>query len=396
MHVPRWLQHGVPLGIEEPIEVCGIFPTMESEEELNPTGEKDSDLLMAKAEIKNYKSVEEDIEGAEIELTRYEKEKYLRRIPEEEARALAKQGTVSKLGMVVKTKDSGEVKRRIVIDLRRSGGNSKSKLPEKLVLPRLVDFIKGLKDLRKEGPKVEHMVGTKSLELALIDIHDAFTVFPVAAKELCHTLSPSTRPKELLMFQALLFGYKVAPLLYSRFAAMLGRFLQSGVQEGAGVSQIYLDDTIWALQGELRDRTSSLAFVLNTVAALGGRVSLGKGARSQQVIWVGVQLTLIDPDNLVVGLPVKFIKELMAILQSWCKGYAPLKELRSVAGKLSWMGGVLPRCRWTTSVCYAVLTQELRAGDEGVRSRPGLFPVKLLEMAGRWLLDYLDLPFPGP
>ena len=248
------------------------------------------------------------------------------------------------------------------------------------------------------------MTGGYGVELSLLDIHDAFTVFPVSHKELCHTLSPSTRSKELLMFQALLFGYKVAPLLYSRFAAMLGRLLQSGVPGEAGVSQIYLDDTIWAFQGDLSSRTSSLAFVLNTVAALGGRVSLGKGARSHQVTWVGVQLTLVDADNLVVGLPVKFINDLIGVLEGWCKGYAPLKELRTVAGKLSWMGGVLPRCRWTTSVCYAVLTQELREGEEGEtsgvkkasRSRPGLFAVKRLEMARKWLLGYLRLALTRP
>lgn len=407
VHVAGWLQRGVPLGIEEQIEVCGIFPEMDQAEENADVVEKDSDLMLATSELKNYKSVEEDIEGAEVELGRYEKEKYLRRVPEDEAKGLASRGTVSRLGMVVKQKESGEVKRRIVIDLRRSGGNSKSRLPEKLVLPRLVDFVKGLKDLRKEGVRVEHMVGGYGVELSLIDIHDAFTVFPVARKELCHTLAPSTRPKELLMFQALLFGYKVAPLLDSRFAAMLGRLLQSGVPCGAGVFQIYLDDTVWALQGDLRERTSTLAFVLNTLAALGARVALEKGARANQVTWVGVQLTVVDPDNLVIGLPVKFIKDLMAILQGWCKGYAPLKELRTVAGKLSWMGGVLPRCRWTTSVCYAVLTQELRRGDEGTsratsrsssasRSRPGLFPVKRLEMARRWLLGYLDLALTRP
>ena len=401
VHVPAWLQHGAPLGIEEAIETCGIFPELEPGEETNPGMEKDNDLMLAAVDLKNYKSVEDDLEGAELELSRYEKERYMRRVPEEEAEGLAKGGTVSRLGMVVKEKESGEIKRRIVIDLRRSGGNFKSKLPEKLILPRLVDFIKGLKDLRKEGAKVEQMSGGYGVELSLIDIHDAFTVFPVSHKELCHTLSPSTRPKELLMFQALLFGYKVAPLLYSRFAAMLGRLLQSGVPGGSGVSQIYLDDTVWAFQGDLQERTSSLAFVLNTVAALGGRIALGKGSRSHQVTWVGVQLTMVDADNLVVGLPVKFIKDLMKVLEGWCKGYAPLKELRTVAGKLSWMGGVLPRCRWTTSVCYAVLTQELREGDEGEarrssRSRPGLFAVKRLEMARRWLLGYLQLALVRP
>ena len=292
--VTKWLEEGAPLGIEEEIGTCGIFPPAE-QEEANSGLEKDNDLALASSALKNYKSVEDDKEGAEIELSRYEEERYLRRISREEAKSQWGGGTISRLGMVVKTKDSGEVKRRIEIDLRRSGGNAKSKLPEKLVLPRLVDFVKGLKDLRKEGVRVDQMVHGYGVELALIDIHDAFTVFPVNKKEWRHTLAPSTRDREILLFQALLFGYKVAPLLYSRFAAMLGRLLQSGIALENGVSQIYLDDTIWAFQGDLGSRSSSLAFTLYTLAALGARISLGKGARANQVTWVGVAVDTSRP-----------------------------------------------------------------------------------------------------
>ena len=168
--VAGWLEKGVPLGIEEEIEVCGIFPLAEQEES-NPGLEKDNDLALASSDLKNYKSVEEDKEGAEIELARYEEEKYLKRITRREAEEVWGGGTISRLGMVVKKKESGEIKRRIAIDLRRSGGNYKSKLPEKLILPRLVDFIKGLKEPRRNGTRVEHMVQGYGLELALVDIH---------------------------------------------------------------------------------------------------------------------------------------------------------------------------------------------------------------------------------
>eukprot|EP00438_Fugacium_kawagutii_P033982 Skav228940 [mRNA] locus=scaffold2181:359534:359893:- [translate_table: standard] len=98
--------------------------------------------------LHNYKSVEEATEDAEIELRRYEQANYLQRMPREQALEKFPGGTVSRLGLVLKTKDTGEIKRRIVIDLRRSGGNAKSVLPEKLILPRVVDVIHMLKELR--------------------------------------------------------------------------------------------------------------------------------------------------------------------------------------------------------------------------------------------------------
>ena len=54
----------------------------------------------------------------------------------------------------------------------------------------------------------------------MVDVSDAFTVLPVKATEQKHSLAPSPKENEVLCFQALLFGYKVAPLLYSRFAAL--------------------------------------------------------------------------------------------------------------------------------------------------------------------------------
>ena len=42
-----------------------------------------------------------------------------------------------------------------------------------------------------------------------------------------------------------------------------------------------------------------------------------------------------------------------------------LKELRAVTGRLSWMAGILPRLRWTTSVFYAVITGAMRDIESG-------------------------------
>eukprot|EP00435_Cladocopium_sp_Y103_P029770 s454_g7.t1 len=82
------------------------------------------------------------------------------------------------------------------------------------------------------------------------------------------------------------------------------------------------------------------------------------------------------------------------MLEKWDQaGYAPLKELRVVAGKSAWLGGVLPRARWTTSVFYAVLAQTLREEESttssSARNRRGLFAVKRLELARKWMIQFL-------
>ena len=396
IHVANWLQHGAPLGIERDIPTAGIFPPAE-EATSGMAGCADADAALEKPDtLRNYKSVEDDLLEANIELDRYEGMGYLKRIDLKTAEENYKGGTVSRLGLVVKTKENGEKKRRIVIDLRRSGGNAKSTLPERLVLPRLLDAIKLIKEIRKRVTPVSDSNVDAELELALVDVSDAFTVLPVAPEELKHTLAPSTVEGEMLVFQALLFGYKVAPLLYSRFASWLARLLQAGVRLDKGGHEVYLDDALWVLCGSLKARSTTLSYVLNTMGALGVKVALKKGSRASSATWIGVALNLVDRDTLVVGLPTKFIDELSGILNKWENaGYAPLKELRSVAGKSAWLGGVLPRARWVTSVFYAVLTQTLKEEEEqdrsssATRNRKGLFAVKRLELARRWMLAFL-------
>eukprot|EP00969_Alexandrium_andersonii_P111855 4940245-Alexandrium_andersonii.AAC.1 len=48
-------------------------------------------------------------------------------------------GTVSKVALILKTKADGSTKRRLVVDLRRSGGNALARAPQRIVLPRIVD-----------------------------------------------------------------------------------------------------------------------------------------------------------------------------------------------------------------------------------------------------------------
>lgn len=390
--VTRWLQEGTPLGIEDQIGTCGIFPPNE-EEQLAEVSNMESDALVA-LNLKNYLSFEEAKEDGEIELKRYEELKYLRRIPKEVARKEMKGGTVSRLGLIVKLKDSGEKKRRVVIDLKRSGGNSLSRLPEKLTLPRVTDAVQLMKEMRRLTTAEEEADTTWSTELAVVDVSDAFTVLPVKAREQKHCLAPSPRENEVLCFQALLFGYKVAPLLYSRFAALIARLLAAGVSIKRGGHQVYLDDSLWVLQGKLNERSCTLAFILYTMRALGIKVALKKGERARSVSWIGIKLTMVDASTLVLTLPERFMEELIQMMAQWQdKGYASLKELRQVAGKTAWLSGVLVRTRWTTSVFYAVLTQtikEEKAPTSSTRSRPGLFAVKRLEMARQWLIAYLS------
>ena len=158
--VPNWVRHGAPLGITEKIGCCGIFPPNVDEEVDHRPGAltseelQDAEAQLAKGEILNYKTVEEDKAEAKIELDRYHQAGYTRYYAENEVKEKFSAGTISRLGLIVKVKESGVKKRRVILDLRRSGGNAKATLPEKLILPRPKDAIDMLRNIyAREGGK---------------------------------------------------------------------------------------------------------------------------------------------------------------------------------------------------------------------------------------------------
>ena len=345
------------------------------------------------------------MEDARIELDRYRTEGYLVDVDRDTVVNEMGHGTISKLGLIVKEKPEGK-KRRIILDLRRSGGNRKSVLPEKLVLPRPRDAVAMIRDNYNQR-SVSGADEGYTRELVVVDISDAFMALAVHESELPHTLAPNVDDHNFYMFVALLFGYKTAPLLWSRVAALVARLLQSLVQGGEGQHQTYLDDGLWVLQGSLKKRNSILAMILTTLFALGLKVSLHKGMRSAQVQWVGVRFTLTE-DSIVLGLPDKLLKDFIEVLKAWeNKGMAPIKELRQVAGRTSWVSGIMPRTRWVVAVFYKVLHDRLRdiaSGKEeerrqarkDQRGKEGLFPVKQLEQARVWLVKYLEVALTKP
>ena len=93
-------------------------------------------------------------------------------------------GTISRLGLIVKQKPEG-VKRRIILDLRRSGGNRKAVLPEKLVLPRPRDAVAMMRDVYNQRRGCGSDEGY-TRELVVVDISDAFCPWQFT-KLNCHT-----------------------------------------------------------------------------------------------------------------------------------------------------------------------------------------------------------------
>ena len=274
--IGQWVREGVPMGMEVPIPTCGIFPQVEAP---MPSEER-MDLLEA-LHLRNYTSVEDQKEEAGIEVERYLEKGFCKVLPWEVIHQNFPVGTASKLALILKQKPDGTTKRRIVIDLRRSGGNARAEVPERIVLPRAWDVVQSarfMKEHEKEVPEV--MAGAifeEDAEFMLLDLKDAFCHFGLHPKELCHAVSPGLESGTGILWCAMLFGYTAAPLIMGRLSAAIARLVQSTLHPAEGQTQMYVDDLLLLLRGSKSQRELILAMVIHTLAAFGVQLSLDKG-----------------------------------------------------------------------------------------------------------------------
>ena len=241
-------------------------------------------------------------------------------------------------------------------------------------------------------------------EMFSIDLADAFCHWPVCQEELANCVAPHVEPGRFVVFVALLFGFKGAPLLMARLSAAIGRIIQAVVQPWEMQTQVYIDDILGVLAGPIEHRQKILSLALYTLGAFGINVSLAKGERGRRLKWIGVTYDLDYPNMVILGIPQKMVEEIKMLLEAILgRGMIGARELRSFVGKLSWMAGIIPRMRWIVNVGYATLMAVLedskekeaeralsRQGDKRVKVK--LVPLKRLGPALPWLQAALQQP----
>lgn len=130
-----WVRAGTPLGMCIPYR--GIFSMTEEEDtELEEVPDMEAQLG-----AENYKSFLEEPDHARAEVQRYLDKGSCIELTEEQLREQFPVGTISKAALILKFKEDGAVKRRVIIDLLRSGGIERCRVRERIVLPRIQDVL---------------------------------------------------------------------------------------------------------------------------------------------------------------------------------------------------------------------------------------------------------------
>ena len=128
------------------------------------------------------------------------------------------------MALIVKERDDGTLKVRMVIDLRRSGGNGEVNLPERVVLPRLSDFTASITNLLESSQTPGPPHPDHGYELAVVDFEDAFHT--LALKESDRGVMTIRTVNGWAVFRRLCCGMAAAPLVWCRVGAAAGRLGQ--------------------------------------------------------------------------------------------------------------------------------------------------------------------------
>ena len=393
LEVPRWLAEGCPTGIGDSIIApCGVFPPatgISSAIQASKVHALLSEQQQWRHEShKNYVSFYiDDGRLAEDEVRRIADKDFIERFRSwDEVVTRWPKAIASKVALIVKERDDGTTKVRMVIDLRRSGGNGDVILPERVVLPRLSDLTASI------GNLLDRSQAADRVELAVVDFEDAF-----------HTLSLRERDRGVMairtlngwaVFRRLCCGMAAAPLVWCRVGAAAGRLGQSLFLPHELRLQIFVDDPAIVTQGTPEIRHWRFGVLLLFWSVLGFRFNWPKAHRGHTVPWIGAQVTVKTQDHVAGVLaelnPKKFceIKGCVNKLRK-AKGMVDLKVVKTLAGQLSWASGLFPWIRSFNTMLWGAIaahTAEQARTKWSAKKRPmQLFFVVRITRALDWI-----------
>ena len=331
--IPDWLLRGAPIGVEEQIPTHGIFPPVEPAQ---AAPEADA-FWTHQAEGCFYRSVAEEHEWVSEKLQQMTDEHFLTAFPDLAA-ARREHGDViiNKMACLVKSLPNGDVKRRLIVDMLRSGANRLARVPERIVLPRILDLGACARRL------LQMCTGGGFIDQLVLDFVDAFYTIGVLPAETRYQFvqGPDGR---VFRFDVLAMGSAAAPLIWGRVAAWVMR-LSSAIYSADLVRiQCFVDDPWLAARGGKKERRRRLAVIVLFWLALGLKLSWAKKQFGPEVVWIGVSIGA-SLEEISLTVAAKFLQKLQGdVAELQAMRAIPLKRLRSVAGGLSWLGGLV---RW--------------------------------------------------
>ena len=409
--VPSWMREGCPTGMPgSDIQARGIFPPAQKAtaavEQSRMFGAMAEGKVWREADHSNYKSFYAECSAhAKAEVERLADREFIQEFPDwAKLTASWPDATANKVALILKQRTDKSWKRRFVVDLLRSGYNGDADIPERIVLPRMDDFVAGILDLLEANTFSENMAEDCNLELVAMDFSDAFYTLWLSEKDRGRLAFRT--PEGWAAFKRLCFGMAGAPLIWGRVAAAACRLAQAIFSPTELRIQCFVDDPAIVVRGNARTRSHLLGMLILFWSVLGLKLSFGKGTRGSSVPWIGATVSVSNREwqprcgkavsipGVLVQLQEEKFKEVCKNVDTLhlAKGTVNLKLVRTVAGQLSWISGLFTWIKSFNSCLWRALTAHVEESRKAVVSsnrrrqkRPtDLFFTVRISQAVRW------------
>ena len=237
---------------------------------------------------------------------------------------------VSKLAVIVKEREDGSKKVRLVLDLRRSGYNNLVKCEERIVLPRLKDLVDEALELLEAASFTDG-----SVYLLIADFEDAFRSLGLAESEFRYLFAK--HPVDgYVNFRTVHCGGAACPLIWGRGAAFLGRSGSSLFKESEVRLQVYVDDPAVLLSGPKVTAERNARILMWWWLVLGVRISWNKALLQQKAKWIGATVDLSSNNRVLGTIPEQFCKKVVAdIDECLALSAIPMAKVRRLAAGIS-------------------------------------------------------------
>ena len=247
-------------------------------------------------------------------------------------RYLGAKPVLSKIGCITRQR-MGKIKRRLIVDSKRSGVSRAAGLGFRSVLPRMLDLVFESLEMMADLPADE------DIEFLVLDFIDAFWLLPLSPKERRYFVA-MLRGRYLVWCRTAQ-GSRGAPLSWAVFAALLMRCAQgvAGKVEAnrrvrnRAAGHCYVDNPILAVRGSPAQRARTVVRVALAWMVLGLPLAFHKGRLSSAVVWIGFQATKFR-DRVDIEIPADKVAEMLVLTREVAsKNVVGERALRSFAGK---------------------------------------------------------------
>ena len=356
-HLSTWLRDGAPTGVASEIPYSGIFPKVEDQTEAG----EDIQRIFAKAEKhKNYVSVQDNKTLVAAELERLTSAGFMTKVGSwtELVRELG-DVVVNKMACIIKEKEDGTVKLRLITDMLRSRVNEFVKLNERLVLPRICDALEAALSLLE----LAQSNAEDDVEMMVSDFADAFHSMGVHPSERRHQVVAGM-DGQYHIYETVVFGGGGSPLIWGRGAAFLSRSGQALFDSATMRLETFVDDPWSVWRGNTATRHKNMAILLLWWLSLGLDLSWHKIVVGKDVRWIGAGFEIQAKAKVRVFIPEKFCSDLAAEARVMLTmNTVAATAVRAFTGRASWAGGIVPCLASILQPCWAALADVAREPD---------------------------------